>query len=286
MSISSTDRSPILLVSDIAGHGKVGLSAMIPVLSQLRQNVSTLPTALVSNTFDYGKFSLIDTTDYMREALGVWEDLGFSFDAIFVGFLASPQQSDLVRAYCEGARKADIPIFFDPIMGDWGKLYNGVSEDDVSHRKLMCAVADVIVPNLTEAQYLCGESADRESVDSDEALRLIRGLRELGATNIVITSAQLDDRCCTIVSEVGDEGFDAIEYEELPLQMPGTGDIFSSSLMGSMLEGRTLKESVRFAMDVVSRLLERCLENPDCLHGIPVEAHLEDVLEEAGWTHG
>lgn len=283
---ADVEKPSVLLISDMAGYGKVALSVMIPVLSQLKQNVSTLPTALVSNTFDYGRFSLLDTTDYMREALSVWEELGFSFDAIFVGFLASRRQCDLVRAYCESARANGIPIFFDPIMGDRGKLYSGILDSDVAHRKLMCAASDVIVPNLTEAQYLCGEQIGKEDITSSDAMRLIERLRRLGATSIVITSARLDGRCCTIVSEDDDEGFNVVEYEEIPLQMHGTGDIFSSVLIGASMEGYSLRSSVRFAMDVVSLLLEKCQERPDCLRGIPVETHLEDALGKAGWIHG
>ena len=45
----------VLLINDMAGYGKVALSAMIPVLSHMKVNVHNLPTALVSNTLDYGK---------------------------------------------------------------------------------------------------------------------------------------------------------------------------------------------------------------------------------------
>lgn len=285
MSSPGAEKSSILLISDMAGYGKVALSAMIPVLSQLKHNVSTLPTALVSNTFDYGKFNLLDTTDYMKKTLSVWDKLGFSFDALFVGFLASRKQCELVCDYCERARANGTPVFFDPIMGDWGKLYNGITDDDVAHRRLMCATADVIVPNLTEAQYLCGSEPGNADITADEASRLVSELRELGAASIVITSARVDGACCTLVSEEANESYEAMVYDELPLQMPGTGDIFSSALMGACLGGHPLKDSVRFAMDVVSLLLECCLDAPDCLRGIPVESHLESVLTKAGQPH-
>lgn len=45
----------VLLINDLAGYGKVALSAMIPVLSHMGYNLYNLPTALVSNTLDYGK---------------------------------------------------------------------------------------------------------------------------------------------------------------------------------------------------------------------------------------
>ena len=56
----------ILLVNDMAGYGKVALSVMIPVLSHLKFETFNLPTALVSNTLDYGQFDILDTTEYQK----------------------------------------------------------------------------------------------------------------------------------------------------------------------------------------------------------------------------
>lgn len=58
--------SKLLLINDLAGYGKVALSAMIPILSHMQYEVCSLPTALVSNTLDYGKFEILETTDYMK----------------------------------------------------------------------------------------------------------------------------------------------------------------------------------------------------------------------------
>ena len=67
----------VLLINDLAGYGKVALSAMLPVLSYLKYETYNLPTAIVSNTLDYGKFDILDTTQYMKNTL-VHESLIFS----------------------------------------------------------------------------------------------------------------------------------------------------------------------------------------------------------------
>lgn len=91
---------PVLLINDMAGYGKVALAAMIPVMSHMGLNVCNLPTALVSNTLDYGKFEILDTTEYMEHTLKVWEELGFRFDAVSTGFIVSDVQAQLVTDYC------------------------------------------------------------------------------------------------------------------------------------------------------------------------------------------
>ena len=139
----------ILLINDMAGYGKVALSAMIPVLSHMRHNIYNLPTALVSNTLDYGKFEILETTDYMEHTIQVWEKLGFSFDAVSTGFIVSEEQAKLIAEFCRQQREKGTAIFVDPIMGDEGKLYNGITEKTISHMRELVRVSDYMVPNYT-----------------------------------------------------------------------------------------------------------------------------------------
>ena len=62
----------ICCVNDMPGVGKIALSAMIPILSAKGIDVTSLPTALVSNTLDFGKFDILDTTDYMDKTVDIW----------------------------------------------------------------------------------------------------------------------------------------------------------------------------------------------------------------------
>ena len=146
----------ILLVNDVVGYSKVGMVAMLPILSYLGIPTYSLPTALVSNTLDYGKFNIQDTTDYIRGTLPVWKELGFSFDAICTGLMFSDEQAKLVAGYCEEQGAQGTTIFVDPILGDGGRLYNGMTERQVELMREMVSVADLTFPNYTEACYLTG----------------------------------------------------------------------------------------------------------------------------------
>ena len=95
----------VLIINDMPGYGKVALAAMLPVLSNLGHSVYNLPTALVSNTLDYGKFTILDTTDYMVKAIEVWKQLGFQFDCITTGFLASAAQVGIIRDFIASQKK-------------------------------------------------------------------------------------------------------------------------------------------------------------------------------------
>lgn len=92
-------KKQILLINDIAGYGKVATAAMLPILSYFGHPVYNLPTALVSNTLDYGKFRILETTDYIKDVFPIWKELGFHYDSIATGFIASERQAKLISAY-------------------------------------------------------------------------------------------------------------------------------------------------------------------------------------------
>ena len=274
----------VLLINDMAGYGKVALSVMIPILSHLRHQVFNLPTALVSNTLDYGVFDIQETTDYMRRAIDAWDKLDFSFDAVATGFLVSEGQTKLVRDFCRTSRDAGAHIFVDPIMGDEGALYNGVTEQTVDHMREMCGVAHVIMPNFTEAAFLADRFRDRvgdpAGLMRTEALELVQALAALGAESVVVTSCVVDGQHATLVLDA-DGTFTVLPYDEVPVRFPGTGDIFSSVLIGRMLSGAGIVNATQAAMDTVRSLLVDNANQPDTFKGIPIELHLDRIASLA-----
>ena len=267
----------ILLVNDLAGWGKVALSAMIPILSHLRHQVFNLPTALVSNTLDYGTFEILETTDYLKGAISAWDKLGFSFDAVCTGFLVSAEQTRLVRDFCRAQRERGVDVFVDPIMGDEGALYNGVGPDTVGYMREMCAVAHVIMPNYTEAAFLAGTDPTLASVSDAQARELTARLHELGAASVVVTSCPFEGSHATLVSEGAGAGLTVLPYDEVPVRFPGTGDLFSAVLVGDVLAGRALPDATQHAMDVVRDLLLLNRVREDTYRGIPIELYLDRI---------
>lgn len=269
----------VLLINDLAGYGKVALSAMIPVLSNMGYDLYNLPTALVSNTLDYGKFDILETTDYMRNTISVWKELGFSFDAISTGFIVSQEQVKLVSDYCKEQSKKNTKIFVDPIMGDDGKLYNGITEKTIEYMRDLCGVADYIVPNYTEAAFLAGVNVKESSISHDEAIAIIDKLRQKGAKSVVVTSMNIEGQMGVMAYDCHNDDYFMIPFESIPVRFPGTGDIFSAVMMGNVLLGKSLEASVQNAMDYVKKLIIFNKDNEDKFKGIPIEAWLHRLEE-------
>lgn len=267
-------KKQILLINDMCGYGKVASAAMIPILSYMGHATYNLPTALVSNTLDYGKFNILDTTDYITGVFPVWKELGFHYDAISTGFIASERQADIVSKYCKEQEKQGTAIFVDPIMGDEGKLYNGVTPATIDSMREMVSVADLIFPNYTEACYLTDCDYQPEGVSREGAFTLLDELRNIGTKSALITSITVGGQHCVAGYNHRTDEYFLLGYTEIPVHFPGTGDMFSAVLLGHLLDGEELKPATRKAMDAVYNLIDLNKDNEDKNRGIPIENYL------------
>ncbi|MDO4848954.1 MAG: PfkB family carbohydrate kinase [Coriobacteriia bacterium] len=267
----------LLLINDMCGYGKVALSAMLPVLSHMGYRIHNLPTALVSDTLNYPKFYIHDTTEYVRQSLTIWEELGFEFDAISTGFIASEEETRIISDFCHARAERGTKVFVDPIMADNGKLYAGVPETTIGLMRDLVACADYTVPNYTEACLLTGTSMGGE-MSADEARDLVLGVRRLGAKSVVVTSCKVDGADAIVgYDHVAGEYF-TVPFDMIPVYFPGTGDTFSSVLLGRVMRGWTLERATADAARVVRELIARNADQEDKSAGLPIEACL-DVID-------
>ena len=271
----------ILIIGDMPGYGKMGLAGMLPILSNMGHSVYNLPTALVSNNFDYGKFSVLDTTAYMREAIQVWRELGFQFDCVTTGFLASADQVDLLRGFIDSQRKEGFLVVTDPIMGDGGKLYNGSTQETVDNMRRFLGVSDVIVPNLTEGEFLTGLFEGEEALTGEQARQVLGGLLACGPKSVVVTSGRERETGRHVVwgFDGGTGEYFTVPYRFIKAHFPGTGDIFTSLLTGQLLDGRSLPQAVQKAVDLLERLIFMERDVAERNNGIRIEKYLSVLTE-------
>ncbi|MDO5062928.1 MAG: pyridoxamine kinase [Peptostreptococcaceae bacterium] len=268
----------ILLINDIVGYGKVASSVMIPILSYKGFCLYNLPTAIVSNTLNYESFQILETTEYMENTLRIWDQLGFSFDAISTGFIVTERQMEIISEFCAKQSKKGVLIFNDPIMGDNGKLYDGIPEETVGYMRGIVAHSDVTMPNYTEACLLT-DTPIKTSVAKEEIHAIIDKLRTLGAKSAVVTSIDHTDGKLVAGYDQATEQYFYIPYEEIPVYFPGTGDIFSAVLISQVMGGSSLPSSTEKAMSIVKRLVEENRQQSDKYRGISIERCLS-VFDE------
>lgn len=267
----------ILLINDQPGYGKVAIPAMTPAFVRKRFEVFALPTAIVSNTFNYGRFATIDTTEYIKETVNIWQELGFTFDAVATGFIANDAQAEFLSDYCRKLSAGGTTVLVDPIMADNGKLYNSVSPERVEIMKRMAAVADYLIPNITEACFLTGREYRENGYTAEELYDIVTALHNPGAKSVAVTSAVMKTSSGENVRAVA--GYDAaskeyftVGYEEIPVKINGSGDIFASIVLAETVSGSDFKAAVGKAVTKVRELILNNLDIVTEYNGLPVEA--------------
>ena len=280
----------IVLFNDLPGYGKVALAAMVPLFSRMGHFPYQVPTAVVSNTLDFGKFWIQDMTDYMRDTIKVWDELGFDPDCICTGFVLSEEQVELIGDYIR-SRKPRIDkiqnvnngrlVMVDPIMADGGKLYNGIGMERVAAMRKLVSYSDVMVPNMTEAGFLTGICPGRERASASELRELVDGLHKLSGKSVVITSAQdseTDEHLVCGYDHKSGQYF-RVPFTFLPVRVAGSGDIFSTVMTGKLLNGESLEAAVREAVRVLTTLIRENQSHLDEYKGILIERYWE-LLDE------
>ena len=280
----------IVLFNDLPGYGKVALAAMVPLFSRMGHFPYQVPTAVVSNTLDFGKFRIQDMTDYMRDTIKVWDELGFDPDCICTGFVLSEEQVELIGDYIRSRkpRMDEIQnvdngrlVMVDPIMADGGKLYNGIGMERVAAMRKLVSYSDVMVPNMTEAGFLTGICPGRERASAAELRELIDGLHKLSGKSVVITSAQdseTDEHLVCGYDHKSGQYF-RVPFIFLPVRVAGSGDIFSTVMTGKLLNGESLEAAVREAVRVLTALIRENQSHLDEYKGILIERYWE-LLDE------
>ena len=258
----------VLSVQDLSCVGKCSLTVALPVLSAMGISCSVLPTAVLSTHTAFPSPYVCSFTEHMAPICDHWKTIGATFDAIAIGYLSDPKQAAAAEYLVDSFSAFTV---LDPVMGDHGKLYSGITQAHVDSLRQLCKKADVLLPNVTEACLLTGATY-RECGDSSFYRKLLGDLKALGAKNVILTG---------ISPETGYTGFmtdsDFVyQTKKLPVSCHGTGDLFSAVFSGGCVLGRKPEDAAMLA----ARFVEQVLSNTPAQ--TPFGMEFEPQL---GWLH-
>ena len=205
----------ILTVQDISCVGQCSLTVALPVISACGVEACPIPSAVLStHTAGFKGFTFRDLTDDIPLINDHWKRENIKFDALYTGYLGSAKQISYVIELMESALKAGGISVIDPAMADNGKLYLGFDMPYVEEIKKLCAKADYLLPNITEACLLTGieykTEYDRAYIDS-----LLDALSSLGCKNIVLTGVSYaKDATGVVIFENGEYHGEGTFYDD------------------------------------------------------------------------
>ena len=252
----------IVTIQDISCVGKCSLTVALPIISAMGVEAAILPTAVLSTHTMFSDFTFKDLADQIEPVAAHWKKENLGFDAVYTGYLGSFEQIDLMKNFFDDFKTDSNLLFVDPAMADNGKLYPAFDEAFAKHMATLCAKADIIVPNITEACFMTGMEYKTE-YDEAYAKELLVKLSELGAKINILTGVSFAEGKTGVMGYDKATGeFSYYEHDKLPVSFHGTGDIFSSTCVGTMMNGMDWTEAVKVAADYTSECIRLTLEDP------------------------
>lgn len=254
----------IVTIQDITCLGKCSLTVALPIISAMGVEASVIPTAVLSVHTAFPSFTFHDLTPSFSSIAQHWKGEGFSFDAIYTGYLGSLEQVKLISDFVDDFKKPETLVFMDPVLGDNGKLYTGFDLEFAHSMAKLCSKADVITPNLTEACLLLDRPYPGDQCDEAYAKELLLELSHLGAKKVVLTGASFEpDKLGVLAYDAEENRYFQYFNQHVPMRFHGTGDVFSSTCVGALTRGMPLDEALTLAVDFTLASIEATLSDQD-----------------------
>ena len=265
-------------IQDISCLGRCSLTVALPVISAMGVECAIVPTAVLSTHTMFKNFTVCDLSDQILPLARHWQDEKVHFDAIYTGYLASAEQIGDVCAFFDMLTAEDTMIFVDPAMADHGKLYPGFGPEFPAEMAKVAARAEELIPHLTEACLQTGAEY-KEEYDEAYIKDLLHRLVALGAKKAILTGVSFEEGKVGVMTYDGATG----EYftyfnEKLPVSFHGTGDIFSSVVMGGLMRDLSLEDALKLAVDYTLECI-RITDKDETWYGVEFERAIPMLCE-------
>lgn len=245
----------IITLQDISCVGRCSITVALPVISAMGVECGILPTAVLSTHTMFKTFTCKDLSDQIEPIADAWEAENITFDGIYTGYLASAGQCEQVCQFFDRFANENNLVLVDPAMADNGKLYPAFDEAFPAAMAKVCAKADIILPNITEACLLTGMDY-RTEYDAAYIHELLEKLLELGCHTAALTGVSYEPGVVGVAYLTREGGEFFYFTRKCPQSYHGTGDLYSSTVLGGLMRGLTLGDALSLAADFVVDCIE------------------------------
>lgn len=268
----------ILTIQDISCLGQCSLTVALPILSAMGNETCILPSAVLStHTGGFTGYTFRDLSDDMPAIADHWKKEGIRFDAFYTGYLGNEKQIAHVKHIMNTLGKDGSYRIVDPAMADFGRLYAGFDNNFVKAMASLCREADIILPNITEACLMTG-IAYREIYDEAYIDSLLAALSRLTNAAVILTGVGFSSNK-TGVMVWSDGKKDYYCHEKITGNCHGTGDVYASAFVGSLLRGKSLMEAAKIAADFTFLCIAKTVGDPDHRYGVKFELALPELIK-------
>lgn len=277
----------VAVIQDMSSFGKCSLTAAIPVLSVMGVQACPLPTAILTAQTAYDSYYCKDLTAEMPHFIEEWGKMNETFDGIHTGFVTGEQQIDHIMQFLARFQTTDTTVLVDPVMGDMGDLYKMYTSHLLERMRALVKQATIITPNITECCLLTGIPYEKlHNYHEEESF--MKAVEEAGQVLHAQTGAQVIitgvTSSYTEKPSISNVVIDAKQsfYHKQPFNgqsYSGTGDLFASVVIGGLLRGQSLEETIKLAEQFLTAAIETTAKQTSLTKaGVYFEQHLGMLL--------
>ena len=270
----------ILTIQDISCYGQCSITVALPVISAFGIETAVLPSAVLStHTSGFTDFTVRDLTEDIPEIRKHWEKEGISFDAIYTGFIASQEQLDYIKDIINSRLKEGGLVFVDPAMADHGEFYNGFDQEFADAMGELCKLGDFILPNTTEACYILHKPW-KETFSKEEMIEMAKELSQFTKRYVILKGYENDnDEMGMIVLDKEEDTLDIVYNDKVDYVSHGTGDVFASSFVGSIMLGKTPTSAAKIAGEFTKKAIEKTIGDETHTYGVKFEQAIPELYD-------
>ncbi len=277
------ETTKILTIQDLSCFGQCSITVALPVVSAFGIETAVLPSAVLStHTSGFTDYTVRDLTDDLPDIRKHWESEGIYFDAVYTGFIASAEQMDYIKDIIDSRLKDGGNVFVDPAMADFGEFYNGFDQDFADRMGELCKLGDYILPNTTEACFILHRPW-KEHFTKEEMIEMAEELQNFTKRYVILKGYQNDsNEMGMIVLDKKTSSIEIVYNDKIDYVSHGTGDVFASSFVGSVMVGKSPVQAAKIAGEFTKKAVEKTIGDKNHNYGVKFEQvipELQDLLK-------
>lgn len=280
------DSKRAALAGTVCGTGKCSLNASIPVLAAAGIESCAAPAAVLAAPGNGGAV-LHDLSGDLPAYAEQWKEAGLAFDAVAAGFPGTGGQADLLSDFLQALRGKDNLTVLGPSAFRGAEPDRRPEPEELRSMESVCKLSDMVVLGIGDAAALLGERGRQGPWDRRSVENLLRGLCSLGPKSAVIVGAWFSPDLQGAAGYSTENGSVSYAFSHrIGGEWFGSGDLFSASLLASLLGGAELSLALQVAVDFTADCIRRTREaGDDGRFGLKFEACLPKLIRELGLSN-
>lgn len=262
----------VLTIAGSDSCGGAGIQADLKTFSALgAYGMSVITAVTAQNTMGVFNVRELDV-DIIRDQIDcLFDDI--KIDAVKVGMVSSIEIIDVIGE-CLKKNNADN-IVVDPVMVSKSGYHLLREEAKEELVKVLFPLAEVVTPNLFEAELITGDKIENLAQMEVAAVKI----NGLGGMKVIVKGGHLTGDAIDVVYD--GKNFSYLKGTRIETKNThGTGCTFSSAIAALLARGYTVAEAARQAKEYINGAIEHSFELG---RGVGPTNHFYNLYQKAGY---